>query len=120
MDKLYDFYRNVTYFEEYDDLSFIGRWLDFSEWNDNEYCKLEKSLLEISCIYKEDKQIPSHILMGVMRIIQLLMVSDWEGFKISDADNSDIYDRYERFKYIISMLFSDEKIETKGFFYDPT
>ncbi|MDY4279535.1 MAG: immunity 41 family protein [[Pasteurella] mairii] len=119
MDKLHDFYRNVTYFKQYDENSFIGRWLDYSEWNDVEYWKLENSLLEISNIYKIDKNIPVDILMGVMRIIQLLIVPNWVDFKVSNSENADIYDRYERFKYMISMLFSEDNIETRGFFYDP-
>ncbi|SUB34304.1 Uncharacterised protein [[Pasteurella] mairii] len=119
MDKLHDFYRNVTYFKQYDENSFIGRWLDYSEWNDVEYWKLENSLLEISNIYKIDKNIPADILMGVMRIIQLLIVPNWVDFKVSNSENADIYDRYERFKYMISMLFSEDNIETRGFFYDP-
>lgn len=119
MDKLHDFYRNVTYSKQYDENSFIGRWLDCSEWNDVEYWKLEKSLLEISNIYKIEQNIPSDILMGVMRIIQLLIVPSWADFKVSNSNEADIYDRYERFKYMISMLFSGEDIETKGFFYDP-
>ncbi|QLB15305.1 hypothetical protein A6B39_07465 [Mannheimia granulomatis] len=119
MDKLHDFYRNVTYFEEYDENSFIGRWLDYLEWNDVEYWKLESSLLEISNIYRVEKNIPQDILMGVMRIIQLLIVPNWVDFKVSDSEDFNIYDRYERFKYMISMLFSGENIETRGFFYEP-
>ncbi|WKS98709.1 immunity 41 family protein [Gallibacterium salpingitidis] len=119
MDKLYDFYRNITYFEQYDENSFIGRWLDYSEWNDVEYWKLEKSLLEISNMYRIEKNVSTDILMGIMRIIQLLIVPNWNDFKPSNIKNGSIYDRYERFKYIISMLFSESNIETRGFFYDP-
>ncbi|WP_065236993.1 immunity 41 family protein [Gallibacterium genomosp. 3] len=119
MDKLYDFYRNITYFEQYDENSFIGRWLDYSEWNDVEYWKLEKSLLEISNMYRIEKNVSTDILMGIMRIIQLLIVPNWNDFKPSNIKNGSIHDRYERFKYIISMLFSESNIETRGFFYDP-
>ncbi|HDR1486936.1 TPA: hypothetical protein QB445_002073, partial [Pasteurella multocida] len=52
MNELLDFYRNITFFEEYDENSFIGRWLDYSEWNDKEYWKLEKDLLKIAQMYR--------------------------------------------------------------------
>ena len=32
MNDLKDFYRNITYCEEYDENSFIGKWLDYGEW----------------------------------------------------------------------------------------
>ena len=47
MNDLKDFYRNITYCEEYDENSFIGKWLDYGEWADDEYWKLEQSLLKI-------------------------------------------------------------------------
>ena len=51
MNDLKDFYRNITYCEEYDENSFIGKWLDYGEWADDEYWKLEQSLLKIAKIY---------------------------------------------------------------------
>ena len=50
MNDLKDFYRNITYCEEYDENSFIGKWLDYGEWADDEYWKLEQSLLKIAKI----------------------------------------------------------------------
>ncbi len=113
MKELNDFYRNVTYFEEYDENSFIGRWLDYSEWNDKEYWKLEKSLLKIADIYNKEGSVSKDILVGVMRIIELLLVPDWMVFKVKD---NNIYDRFDRFKYVLSKLFSNEQIKLYDFF----
>ncbi|AFU19463.1 Imm41 family immunity protein [Actinobacillus suis] len=107
MDDLNDFYRNITFFKEYDGNSFIGRWLDYSEWNDFEYFKLEKSLLNIARMYSEKGELEQDILIGVMRIIELMMVSNWGRFEINDLD---IYARYERFKYVLARLFFKEDI----------
>lgn len=82
MDKFFDFYRNVTYFPEYDENSFIGRWLDYCEWNDDEYWKLEASLLAISYEYKKDGELPTHILQGIMRIIGLMIIPNWKDLKL--------------------------------------
>lgn len=116
MIELNDFYRNITYFEEYDENSFIGRWLDYSEWNDKEYWKLEKSLLKIADMYNKEGMVSKDVLMGIMRIIELLLVPDWMVFKVKD---NDIYDRFDRFKYVLSKLFSNEQIELYDFFYSP-
>lgn len=118
MKELYNFYRNITYFEEYDENSFIGIWLDYSVWNDDEYWKLEDSLLLIAELYRNNGVVSQDILLGVMRIIQILMVPHWDSFICVDNDGCNIYDRYERFKYIISILFSDDEIKRQGFFYD--
>ncbi|MCK3655914.1 hypothetical protein A4G19_09115 [Pasteurellaceae bacterium Macca] len=118
MNDIFDFYRNVTFFKEYDVNSFIGRWLDYSEWNDVEYSKLERDLLKIAYAYREKNEIHQDILVGVMRIIELLMVPDWRVFIIeSNTNDTDIYDRYERFKYIISVLFTNKDIILDDFFY---
>ena len=76
MNDLKDFYRNITYCEEYDENSFIGKWLDYGEWADDEYWKLEQSLLKIAKIYNSNKLVPQDILVGIMRIVELLMVPD--------------------------------------------
>lgn len=68
------FYRNVTYSRLYDENSFIGRWLDYSEWNDDEYWKLEKDLINIAITYKNTKLIKQDILIRIMRIIELLII----------------------------------------------
>ncbi|ARU64622.1 hypothetical protein FWK45_03990 [Histophilus somni] len=114
-----DFYRNVTYSRLYDENSFIGRWLDYSEWNDDEYWKLEKDLINIAITYKNTKLIKQDILIGIMRIIELLIIPNWDSFTLLTKDNSDIYDRYERFKYIISKIFTDENIDLDIFSYNP-
>lgn len=120
MNDLCNFYRNVTYFEEYDEQSFIGRWLDYSEWNDVEYYKLEDDLLKIAYTYRTTNEIHQEVLMGIMRIVELLMVPDWLEFIITSDDKSiDIYDRYERFKYIISVIFTHKEIRLDSFFYSP-
>ncbi|ACA31402.1 immunity 41 family protein [Histophilus somni] len=114
-----DFYRNVTYSRLYDENSFIGRWLDYSEWNDDEYWKLEKDLINIAITYKNTKLIKQDILIGIMRIIELLIIPNWDSFTLLTKYNSDIYDRYERFKYIISKIFTDENIDLDIFSYNP-
>ncbi|MFQ1023866.1 Imm41 family immunity protein [Avibacterium paragallinarum] len=75
MKNLLNFYRNVTCFEEYDENSFIGRWLDYSEWDDEEYWKLEKDLLKIAYEYRK-----THI--GSSRYL------DWHYAYNSTIDNS--------------------------------
>ncbi|MGC6326734.1 Imm41 family immunity protein [Pasteurella multocida] len=117
MNELLDFYRNITFFEEYDENSFIGRWLDYSEWNDKEYWKLEKDLLKIAQMYRTTNEVFPDILIGVMRIIELLMIPNWNSFIISNSESFDIYDRYERFKYIISILFNNKDVRLDGFSY---
>ncbi len=49
-----------------------------------------------------------------MRIIQLLIIPDWNVFIVSNKDDMNIYDRYERFKYII---FTDSEINLNDHFY---
>lgn len=119
MEKYMDFYRNVTYSRLYDENSFIGRWLDYSEWNDDEYWKLEKDFLNIATTYRNTKLVEQDVLIGIMRIIELLIIPSWDSFTIFTDDKSDIYDRYERFKYIISKIFSDEYMDLSIFSYNP-
>jgi len=112
---LEDLRRNITYLNEYDEKSFIGLWIDDGVWSDVEYWKLEKDLLKIINHNNEKNCIQTHILGYVMRVIQLMMVSNWENFSIFDEHEKytlnedwgepDIFDRYERFKYVIGVLF---------------
>ena len=109
------FYQNVTYSDTFDSESFIGLWLDYGVWSDIEYWKLEKDLLVINEFYSEDMIIPNDISCGLMRIIQIMMVSNWESFTIlekskkytlnDDWGHPTIFDRYERFKYIIGNFY---------------
>ena len=112
MNDLKDFYRNITYCEEYDENSFIGKWLDCGEWADDEYWKLEQSLLKIAKIYNSNKLVPQDILVGIMRIVELLMVPNWTLFSINPIDcknkQADIYDRFERVKVLLSSLFMND------------
>ncbi|MFQ1013841.1 Imm41 family immunity protein [Avibacterium paragallinarum] len=117
MKNLLNFYRNITFFKEYDENSFIGRWLDYSEWDDEEYWKLEKDLLKIAYKYRKTHIAHQDILIGIMRIIQLLIIPDWNVFIVSNKDDMNIYDRYERFKYIISIIFTDSEINLNDHFY---
>ncbi|MCF7530119.1 Imm41 family immunity protein [Neisseria lisongii] len=124
MNPLTDFYRNVTYFDNYDENSFVGRWIDYGEWSDDEYWKLEKSLLAIAKKYKLKKKISQEILIGLMRIIDLLMVSNWELFPINPVNckykDADIYDRFERLKFLISYIFQeDNDFKKYEFAYTP-
>jgi hypothetical protein len=115
-----NFNRNITYLGEgiYDPNSFIGLWIDDGLWSDLEYWKLEKDLLSINFHYPKNTPIPRNILWGVMRITQLMIVSGWDNFSIlkehelytvdEDWGIPTIYDRYERFKYVLGILFTDE------------
>ncbi|KAB1859944.1 hypothetical protein F4W09_02140 [Acinetobacter tandoii] len=115
-----NFNRNITFLGEgiYDPNSFIGLWLDYCVWSDLEYWKLEKDLLSINFHYPKNTPIPRNVLWGVMRITQLMIVSDWDNFSIlkehelytvdEDWGIPTIYDRYERFKYVLGILFTDE------------
>ncbi|EMS2963584.1 hypothetical protein KTT08_001981, partial [Neisseria gonorrhoeae] len=47
MCELKNFRRNITYFEGYDENSFIGKWYDDGVWDDEEYWKLENDLIEV-------------------------------------------------------------------------
>lgn len=112
--------RNITFLGEgiYDPNSFIGLWIDEGIWSDTEYWKLEKDLLSINFHYSNNIQIPREILTGVMRIIQLMIVPNWSEFTISEKYElytldeewgvPTIFDRYERFKYLLGILFTEE------------
>ncbi|HEM8710281.1 Imm41 family immunity protein [Acinetobacter baumannii] len=112
------FYQNITYCDNYDPMSFIGLWLDYGVWSDIEYWKLEKDLLAINQFYSEGLMIPNEISRGLMRIIQIMMVSDWQDFAIleegkkytlnDDWGHPDIFDRYERFKYILGVFYDKD------------
>ena len=126
-----NFNRNITFLGEgiYDPNSFIGLWLDEGVWSDIEYWKLEKDLLSINFHYPKNTPIPRNILWGVMRITQLMMVSNWNNFSIYKQHElytlddewgvPSIFDRYERFKYILSILFTDEiNVDDQDFGYN--
>ncbi|UOO80755.1 immunity 41 family protein [Uruburuella testudinis] len=122
MSNFKDFYRNITYYTEYNEDSFIGKWLDYGAWDDNEYWKLEQDLLEISKKYNEEKFLPQDILIGIMRIVELLMVPNWQLFSINSVNckntEADIYDRFERIKVLLSSLFMEDiKFEHYDFNY---
>lgn len=125
-----NFNRNITFLGEgiYDPNSFIGLWIDDGVWSDTEYWKLEKDLLNINFHYPKNTPIPRNILWGVMRITQLMMVSNWNNFTIykphelytldEDWGVPTIFDRYERFKYVLGILFTDEiNLDTHDFGY---
>lgn len=126
-----NFNRNITFLGEgiYDPNSFIGLWLDEGVWSDIEYWKLEKDLLSINFHYPKNTPIPRNILWGVMRITQLMMVSNWNNFSIYKQHElytlddewgvPSIFDRYERFKYILGILFTDEiNLDDQDFGYN--
>lgn len=112
MESILDFYRNITYFSTYDENSFIGRFLDYFEWDDKEYWKLEKDLIKISIYYKQHGWVPQDVLIGLTRIMQIICIPNWDVVSIYNNSNysADIYDRYERIKYVLSMLFQHEDI----------
>lgn len=126
-----NFNRNITFLGEgiYDPNSFIGLWLDEGVWSDIEYWKLEKDLLSINFHYPKNTPIPRNILWGVIRITQLMMVSNWNNFSIYKQHElytlddewgvPSIFDRYERFKYILGILFTDEiNLDDQDFGYN--
>ena len=126
-----NFNRNITFLGEgiYDPNSFIGLWIDDGVWSDTEYWKLEKDLLSINFHYPTNTPIPRNILWGVMRITQLMMVSNWNNFSIykphelytldEDWGKPTIFDRYERFKYVLGILFTDEiNLDAQDFGYN--
>ncbi|MGR3808235.1 Imm41 family immunity protein [Pasteurella testudinis] len=109
INKFEDFRRNIPFLSSYDEGSFIGRWLDYSEWVDDEYWLLEKDLIRISFCYRKEKKIDEDILNGIMKIAQLMLVPNWSDFSIVDLndENSNIYDRFDRLKFILGEVFSD-------------
>lgn len=126
-----NFKRNITFLGDgvYDPNSFIGLWIDEGVWSDIEYWKLEKDLLNINSYYSNNSMIPRDILRGVMRITQLMFVPDWNEFSIykkhelytldEDWGKPTIFDRYERFKYVLGILFTDEiNLDAQDFGYN--
>ncbi|MGH1601647.1 Imm41 family immunity protein [Campylobacter majalis] len=63
-----DFFRNLTYDKRYDENSFIGILLDYLEWSDEEYLKLENDLIYILKKYK-NKPLPKKLMRGLVWIL---------------------------------------------------
>jgi len=111
--------RNVTYLKDYDEKSFIGLWIDYGLWSDIEYWKLEEDLLNVINYKDNEFYISDNVLNYVMRIVQLMIVHNLEEFSILDKDKKytlndswgepDIFDRYERFKYIVGIIFEKNR-----------
>ncbi|UNU73316.1 immunity 41 family protein [Moraxella nasovis] len=117
-----DFYRNITFSDNYDVNSFIGKWIDDAIWSDEEYIKLEKSLLTIQKAYPYPTDIPREIIISLYRIIELMMIPNWLDFDVEKSnlnDESDIFDRFERLKLVISYVLSGNDIQEIGFGYNP-
>lgn len=117
---LENFKRNLPYpgSPDFDQDSFIGLWVDDCVWSDVEYWKLEKDLLSINSIYPSPTLVPREILIGVMKIVQFLMVPNWNNFQILETaelytldknieEIPNIYDRFERLQYVLSVLYTD-------------
>ncbi|MDO4897048.1 MAG: Imm41 family immunity protein [Moraxella sp.] len=122
MNAFFDFFRNVTFSESYDETSFIGTWLDENFWSDEEYIKLEKSLLDIQKAYPYPTDIPRDIVIGLYRIIELMIIPNWLDFDVKKSnldDESDIFDRFERFKVVMSCVLSGDDINQVEFGYNP-
>lgn len=123
MSDFFDFYRNVTFSQYYDVNSFVGKWVDDGVWSDEEYVKLEKSLLNIQKEYPYPNDLPREMVVCLFRVIELMIVSNWLNFDIeknNSNDSSDIFDRFERFKVVISCVLSGEDINEIEFGYNPT
>ncbi|VEG13551.1 Uncharacterised protein [Moraxella cuniculi] len=117
-----DFYRNVPMSIDYDVNSFIGKWVDDYVWCDSEYIKLEQSILNIQKVYPYPTDIPRDMIVFLYQIIDLMMITGWENFaidKINADDQTDMYDRFERFKVVISCVLSGENINEIEFGYNP-
>lgn len=122
MGKLSNFYRNVTFFDDYDENSFIGRWLDYGIWHDEEYWKLDEALTLISEIYPYPTDIPRDICAGILRITQLMMVPHWRDFEIESSQElheNSIFERFERLKYLLGAVFTGDVVEASRFDYKP-
>lgn len=122
MDDFLDFYRNVTYCDSYDENGFIGKWVDDGIWVDAEYIKLERAILCIGKSYPYPTDLPRDLVIGLYRIVELLMVSDWMNFdiqRINAEDESTIFERFERLKVVISQVLWGEDIQDIRFGYNP-
>lgn len=126
---LENFNRNITFLDDYDPNSFIGLWIDECVWSDTEYWKLEKDILSINYHYSNNKAIPRNILFGIMKITQLMIIPNWNDFSIykphelytldEDWGKPTIFDRFERFKYLLGILFTEEfSLEKMNFGYN--
>ncbi|WP_126331185.1 Imm41 family immunity protein [Moraxella cuniculi] len=107
---------------DYDVNSFIGKWVDDYVWCDSEYIKLEQSILNIQKVYPYPTDIPRDMIVFLYQIIDLMMITGWENFaidKINADDQTDMYDRFERFKVVISCVLSGENINEIEFGYNP-
>ncbi|WP_026212766.1 Imm41 family immunity protein [Faucicola boevrei] len=123
MNDFFDFYRNVTFSQNYDENSFIGKWIDYSIWSDEEYLKLENSLLNIQKEYPYPNDLPREIVVCLFRIIELMIVPNWLDFNIEKSnpnDSSDIFDRFERLKVISWCILSGNDIKEIEFGYNPS
>lgn len=124
MKKFKDLERNVTFSEEYDENSFIGKWYDYEVWSDEEYWKLEKALIEIRETYPLPEDIPRETVLKIFRIMELMIVPNWLNFSIEPSlwvtDKITIYERYERLKQVVKSVFSGEKIEAGEIDFDYT
>ncbi|MDO4907796.1 Imm41 family immunity protein [Neisseria sp.] len=117
MDKLDNFYRNITFSEKYDEKSFIYEWINNGIWCDEEYWKLEASLNHLKTQYPYPNDIPREICLGIVRIMELMMVPNWLDFEIQPSVNhpantdATIYERFERLKFVCRSIFSGETCE---------
>lgn len=124
MTVLLNFYRNVNLYDNdyYDSNSFIGKWIDDGIWHDKEYWKLDKDLEKIRDMYPYPADIPRDICTGLMRIAELMMVSNWKAFSIEGTQpltEDSIYERFERLKFMLSAIFTGETLDISLFDYQP-
>ena len=116
-----DIIRNVPYFEEYDENSFIGKWYDDGVWDDEEYWKLENDLIEVRKKYPYPMDIPRYVVIGIGTIIDFLMVPNWKLFEIKASpwlpDSVGINERYERLKTMLRYIFTEKDIVNVQFDY---
>lgn len=121
MCELKNFRRNITYFEGYDENSFIGKWYDDGVWDDEEYWKLENDLIEVRRKYPYPMDIPRDIVIGIGTIIEFLMVPNWKLFEIKASpwlpDSVGINERYERLKTMLRYIFTEKDIVNVQFDY---
>lgn len=71
--------------------------------------------------YPYPSDIPREIFISLYKMIELMMVPNWLDFDIekSQSDDSDIFDRFERMKLMISCVLSGDNMQEIEFGYNP-
>lgn len=117
-----NFYRNLTYNKNYDENSFIARLIDYLEWSDKEYWKLEKDLINILKKYNKNN-LPLEIMQGIIWILNRNLYNsigicntDKNSLSFRKKDDyivlinePSIEDRFRRLKKLLLCIAYDDK-----------